>query len=516
MEDLRLQGPPRLHLLLMLLLLALAGPDASVSAGGPVFVQWLPSQVTSLDPAKSGAIQDDQVMWPLYDALTQLSADGTRMLPALAERWERSADGLTYTFTLRRGVRFHDGTPLDAEAVKVSYERQFLKTSPFYSSVPPNAYEQVLSGFVKEVRVLDPGTVAIATHYARPHQFGIVKIVGPQALRRHAGDLSRTPVGTGPFRLERWEGTEVRLEAFPGSWHGRPKLAGVRFPVLPDNTEAIERLGAGEFDLMLYLSPDFLEQLSANPRVNLLKFGGLNTLFLGMQLDQPSLRDRRVREAVVRAVNRDRLASVLGRGAMVAARGPLPPSCPGFEAAVAQPAHDVERARSLLKDAGTDAPLRLRLLYFDPLELWAEIAHAVRADLAKIGLTAELVRAPSWKDFHAERKKADHDLYLYNWSVSTPDPERFLHPLFHSQSPNNFGRFADQRVDRLLGDARQPMDEARRVQLYAEANRQILQHVPALFLVHRIGIAGVSSRVHGLHLNVYGLAQDKLATVEIR
>jgi len=110
----------------------------------------------------------------LYDALTQLSADGMHMLPALAERWETSADGLTYTFTLRKNVRFHDGSLLEAEAVKASYERQYLPSSPFYTPTPVNAYERVLSGWVKEVRVLDSLTVAITTHYARPHQFALV------------------------------------------------------------------------------------------------------------------------------------------------------------------------------------------------------------------------------------------------------------------------------------------------------------------------------------------------------
>jgi ABC-type transport system substrate-binding protein len=170
--------------------------------------------------------------------------------------------------------------------------------------------------------------------------------------------------------------------------------------VLADNSEAIERLGAGEFDLMLYLSPDFLDQLSGNPRITLLRFGGLNTMFLGMQLDRPALRDRRLREAVVRAVNRDRLANVLGRGAMIVAKGPLPPGCAGFDPGLGQPAYDTERARSLVKAASPDAAPQLRLLYFDPLELWAEIAHAVRSDLAKIGVNADLVRVPSWKEFH--------------------------------------------------------------------------------------------------------------------
>lgn len=506
----------RKHAIRVLVVALLIGlPSALAIAAERTFIQQFPSQPVSLDPAKSNHIPDDQVMWLLYDALTQLSADGTQVLPALAERWVRSADGLTHTFTLRKNVRFQDGSLLDAEAVKASYERQYLPGSPYYTSTPPNAYEKVLSGWMKEVRVLNSQTVAITTQYPRPDQFALVKIVSPQALREHKGDLSRTPVGTGPFRLERWEGNSVALAPFAQSWHGTPKVGGVRFVTHASNVEAMERLMAGEIDLLLNVPPDFFEQLAANSSVNLVKFGGLNTMFLGMLLDRPAVKDRRVREAVVRAVNRERLATVLGRGAMIAAKGPLPPNCSGFDPTISQPAYDPERARALLKEAGAASSLRLRLLYFSPLELWSEVVLAVKGDLEKVGIGVDLLRTQSWNDFYAERKKGDHDLYLYNWSISTPDPERLLFPLFHSQSQDNFSHLVDPKIDKLLTDARQPMEEARRLQLYREITRVIVDNLPALFLVHRPGMAGVNARVKGLALNLYGLPQDKLARVEI-
>jgi ABC-type transport system substrate-binding protein len=199
---------------------------------------------------------------------------------------------------------------------------------------------------------------------------------------------------------------------------------------------------------------------------------------------------------------------------MIAARGPLPPNCAGFDPAVSQPAYDLERARALLKEAAASG-LRLRLLYFNPTDLWSEIVFAIKADLDKVGITVDLLRAPTWTDFHVERKKKDHDLYLYNWSISTPDPERLLFPLFYSKSQDNFSHYANPRVDKLLTDAREPMKEVDRLQLYRDASRLIVDDLPALFLVHRIGMAAVSTRVKGLTLNLYGLPQDKLATVEI-
>jgi len=505
----------RRALLFLLLALPLLGAGATGGGGEKVFVQYAPSPPTSLDPAKTNRIHDDRIIWLLYDALTQISGDGTRMLPALAESWEKSADGLTYTFTLRRNVRFHDGSPLDAEAVKISYERQYARGSPHYSAAPPNVYERTLSGLVKEIRVLDAHTVAITLAYPRPHEFSVVKIVSPAALRGHGNDLSRAPAGTGPFRLEHWEGGEVRLASFPQSWHGRPRLDAVRFVALGTDAEAVERLAGGGFHLLLNVPPDFFEQLQEHPEVHLVKFGGLNTMVLGMLLDRPALRDRRLREALVRAVNRERIATVLGRGAMLPAQGPLPPGCAGFDPAVAQPAYDPARARALVRELGGD-PLRLRLLYFSPLELWTELVHALQGDLERAGIQVELVPASSWQDFHAQRRKGAHDLHLFQWSVSLPDPERFLYPMFHSQSRDNFGRFADAEVDGVLDAARQPMDERGRLEHHRRVARIVAREVPALFLVHRIGMAGVHARVQGLALNLYGLPQDKLAKVEMR
>jgi len=479
-------------------------------------MQRLNSEPTSLDPAKTNAVNADQVMWLLYDRLMQLSADATRREPSLAEGWDVSADGLTYTFHLRPNVRFHDGSVLDAQAVKVSYERQYLAGSPFYAATPPNAYERVLSGWVKDIRVLDPLTVAISQHYARPDQFALVNVVSPQALTRNGLQLTRTPVGTGPFRLERWERERIILTAFAESWRGRPWLDQVTYAIVPDTQMAMERLENGEFDLMPEVTTPLFERLASNPLTRLVKVGGLNVRFLGMQIERPSLRDRRVREAVASAIDRGRLAAYLGRGAMIPAQGPLPPASLGYDSQIRQPAYDLQRARALLKEAGVPSPLTLRLLYNASLEMYSEVAQSLRSDLRKAGIELELVGAPDWKGFHEQRKKDDHDLYLFGWAVSTPDPERFLFPLFESKSPDNLGRFSNGRVDELLAQARQPMDEARRIRLYRETSRLIVGEIPAVFLFHQINFAAIHPRVTGLTLNIYGLPQDKLSSVEIR
>ena len=167
----------------------------------------------------------------------------------------------------------------------------------------------------------------------------------------------------------------------------------------------------------------------------------------------------------------------------MSARGPLPPASLGYDPQVRQPTYDPERARALLQEAGVSGDLTLRLVYNASLEYWSEAVQAIRSDLRKVGIGVELAGVSDWKTFHEERRKGSHDLYLYQWSVSTPDPERFLFPLFQSKSPDNFGRFTNAKVDDLLAQARQPMDDARRLRLYRDATRLIVADVPAALLV---------------------------------
>ena len=417
----------------------------------------------------------------------------------------------------RKNVRFHDGTVFDAEAVKASYERQYLRTSPYYTSAPSNAYERVVADLIKEVRIVDSHTVAITTHYARPQQFAIVKIVSPKALTTQNGNLSRTPVGTGPFRLAKWEGNNITLEAFAESWHGRPRIGNVRFVIFDSEIEMMDRVIAGDFDLCTYVTPDYLERLANNPNTKVTRYGGLNTMILGMLMDRPLIKDPRVREAIVRATDREGYATKLGRGAALAAKSVLPPASDGYDASLSQAPYDPERARVLLRNAGVPSGSRLRLLYFSPQELWTELAHAVRSDLEKVGLQIELVPTKGWSDFHAERRKGAHDLHLYQWLVSTPDPERFLAPMFDSQSKdNNYSRLVSPRIDQALAESRKAGDPGKRLQILSQVNSLVLEEIPAVFLMHRVGLAGVNTRVQGLTLNLYGLPQDKLATVEIR
>jgi len=201
---------------------------------------------------------------------------------------------------------------------------------------------------------------------------------------------------------------------------------------------------------------------------------------------------------------------------LLAARGPLPPSSLGYDPQLRQPPYDPDRARALLHEAGVASGLTLRLLYNASLEYWSEAVQAIRADLRKVGVNVELLGVADWQKYHEERKKGAYDLYIYGWTVSTPDPERFLLPLYQSQSQDNYGRYANPKVDDLLAQARRPMDDAGRLRLYRDITQLIVADVPAVFLFHQSTFAAHHARIAGLTLDLYGRPQDKLTAVEIR
>jgi len=499
--------------------ISLALSVAPPAAEGKTLVYGLPANPESLDPAKTNHVFADHVNWHLYDALTVLTKDAREMKPALAESWEVGADGLTYTFHLRKGVRFHDGTPVTAEAVKISYERQYLATSPHYSSDPRNAYESVLKGLIKDIRVVDPMTVVIALTFPRPQQFAIVKIVSPTAAARSGKGFGRQPVGTGPFKFLSWkEDVEVVLARNDDYWGGPPRIERLEFRTIPNSDRMIEALMQGQIHFVPEVDPKYFERIRFSQTTTPHPVIGLNFYYLGFYTDRLPFNDPRLREAVIRAIDAKRAVQILGRGAAIPAINPLPPGSEGYDPELMQPSYDPARARQLLREARVPKDLTLTLVYAAPLSFYAELMHSVQDSLRKVGLNVRLREAKTWRDLVEEAKNGVGEMFFLGFTVSTPDPDRFLYPLFHSKeaAQNNLTRYSNPKVDELLDKARRPMESAQRLKLYQEAQRLIVADMPMLFMFHLVKTAGIDGRVAGLELNLYSFPADKLVGVSLR
>ncbi len=473
----------------------------------------------SLDSAKAESERSNHPLWLLCEALLNVSKDGQGIEPGLAESWTASSDGLRVSFKLRPNVSFHDGTAVDARAVKASFERQFRPGHELYSSEPPNVREKLLRELIDEIRVVDSSTVSLKLKYPGLHYLSQIDVISPAAARRLGRDFGRQPVCSGPFKLESRSDDRIVLIANDRYWGGRPKIDRVVFRAFDEPKVIVERLLSGDVDYTPTLRDTaYFERVMQSPQVTLLPVAALNVYYLGFYTERRPFNDARLRRAVVHAIDAPRIAIFLGRGAAIPARGPLPPGMKAYDSTARQAPYDQGRARALLAEGGYTAGPRLRLLHHNGIAIDAEVASAIRSDLGRVGIAVDLLGKPTWTDAAAALKARDGDMFLYSWHVRAPYPERILVPLFHSRAPGatNLTHYQNPEVDKLLDEALRLPEGPDQRRGYSHAQKLIVEDAPMAFLYHATRMAVVGHRVQGLELNLGALPYDKLLKVDLR
>lgn len=485
-------------------------------AADKTFSYHLNAAPESLDPAKCNNVRCQRVMWPIYEPLVNLSKDSRTVVPGLAETWDVSRDKLTYTFHLRRGVTFHDGARFNAGAAKVNLERNFSPGSRFYTAEPANVREKTLAGVIKDVTVHDDYTLVVTLKAPKVHLLTLAPMVSPEALAKYGPKVGEHPVGTGPFKFARWSPDEIRLAANPDYWGGRPKLAGIAYRIVPQSEKMTQEFLVGRMDFIPDVEPVSLERIGANPATKLVRVPTLSLYYLGFRLDRKPFDDIRVRQAFTRAIDVERAILFTSRGMGQPAFGPIPPGAEAHDPSLRKPHYNPDSARQLLRAVG-QSDLRVSLLFNEGWGFFVELAQAFRADLAKVGVTVELVPVQSYRDLVAEVRRGRGDLFIYSWFSNFTDPEIFLGPLFQSGSVDNLTRYASPRFDAALEHARSPqLEPAARTELYRRAQQIAVDDAPMIFLFHEVRVSGYNARVIGLDLNVHSLPTDRFAQTDIR
>lgn len=503
----------RAFTLVALIVLMGAGVEA---APEKTFVYHLNAAPDSLDPAKCNNVRCQRVMWPIYEPLINLSKDLRVIEPGLAESWEVTPDGLRYTFRLRKGVTFHDGTPLTAASVKINLERNFLPGSRFYTATPPNVRERMLAGIISSITVEDDSTLTVALKARRPHLLFFAPIVSPDALAKYGTKVGEHPTGTGPFKFMRWTGDEIRLTPNPGYWSGRPKIDQLSFRIIPQSERTTQEFLAGHIDFLPEVEPVHMERIVANPHTKLIRVPTLSLFYLGLRMDRKPLSDLRTRQALTRSIDVDRAVLFTSRGTGAPAHSPLPAGVDGYDPGLKRPTVEPEAARRLLAEAGYPRGIRLSLAFNAGWGFFAELAHAIKADLAKVGIIVDLMPLPGYRELVTDVREGKADLFIYNWFIPSTDAAAWLVPLFQTHSVDNLTRYGNPVVDRMLAQARTTVDDGARLDLYRKAQRVIVEDVPMVFLFHEIRVSAYNTRVAGLQLNAQSYPLDRFSRIDLR
>jgi peptide/nickel transport system substrate-binding protein len=476
----------------LLLVATLAGPAAAQTRGGTLTIVR-PTDPVSLDPHLETTAPGAWVYYNVLEPLLTLD-EKMQVQLKLAESYEVLSP-TRVRFRLRRGVKFHDGTPLDAEAVKFTFDRA-LKSNPparWASLAGPLGGAEVIDPFTVEVFFKEPYGPALRTLamiYAG--------IVSPAAVKKMGTDFSRAPVGTGPFKFVEWKtNTHVILERNDDYWGPKAHLDRVVFRVIPEEGARMIALQTGEVDMVLLPSPAQLPAIRRDSRYTVHETVGGRVVFVGMNLTQPPLDDHRVRAALLHAVDRKAILENVMEGSAVAARGVLAPGVFGFKDMSLERTYpyDPDRAKALLREAGYQpGPGGIVQKGGQPLTLsWltargrypkdGEIAEAVQQMFKEVGVDAR-VEFREWATVFQQMRGDPFtpQLFTFGWVTTNADADYSLYALFHSKGTPpkgwNTSRYANPRVDQLLEQARRSVQQSERARMYGEVQDVLAKDLP--------------------------------------
>jgi dipeptide transport system substrate-binding protein len=509
-------------------LLAFAAPVPPAVAKTLVFCS--DADPESLNPQVVTTVTGDDVIEQVFDGLVRFEPRSGAILPSLAESWTVSPDGRSYTFRLRRGVKFHGNarfTPtrdFDADDVLFSFDRQW-REGPFHDLPGPRftLFEDMEMGRLLEgLDRLDDHTVRFRlTRAEAPFladlAMSFAKILSAEyaAALLSAGTpelIDREPIGTGPFRFEDYQkGMALRFRGFPEHWNGRPPLDELVFSITPNPSVRLTKLKAGECQAMIFPDPGDAGRIARDPDLTLIRQPGLNTGYLALNASRPPFDDARVRRAANMAIDKTTLVRAVYGDMGVPAKNALPPMLWSYDDGVPVYPYDPAAARRLMNDAGLADGVDVDLWYMPVTRAYnpdgRRLAEMVADDLGRIGIRAHLTTAP-WADYMRQLQAGEPTASFLGWTSDNGDPDNFLGLLLGCRGghpfANNIAKWCDPTYEALVDEAKGETDRARREALYRQAQHVFHDQAPWVPIAHGVVLSAVRKEVSGLEINLFG------------
>jgi dipeptide transport system substrate-binding protein len=467
---------------------------------------------------------------PIYNRLLEFERGSTKLVPGLAESYDVSPDGMTVTFHLRKGVKFQTTkwfTPtrdFNADDVIFSFARQSDKDNKWFKVTDSNHSYYSDMGFdtlLKSVEKVDDYTVRFHLAQAEaPFLADMAMDFASIISKEYADKLEKVgtlenfdqqPVGTGPFYLVDYQKDAViRYKAHPGYWAGKAKIDDLVYSITPDASVRWQKTKAGECHVMPYPNPADLEAIGKDPSVTLMSQPGLNIGYLAFNVTKKPFDDKRVRQAINMAINKQAILDAVYLSAGVPAKNPIPPTMWSYNDDVKDYPYDVEGAKKLLAAAGVTSL---------ETDLWAmpvqrpynpnakRIAELMQADLAKVGIKAE-IKSFEWGEYRKRAQAGEHQMAELGWTGDNGDPDNFLHVLLGCDSAkpggSNIAKWCYKPFDDLIIEAEHTTDIAKRTELYKKAQVIFKEEAPWFTIAHSVQFSPVRKEVVDYKLSPFG------------
>ena len=494
----------------ILALSSFASPGAAQTPPGVLVVGQI-AEPKALDPAAVTAVNDFRILMNVYDGLVRYKSGTLEVEPALATSWEISDDGTVYTFSLRDGVSFHDGSPFNAEAVKFNFDRMLNEDHPFHDTGPfPLSF---FFSAITSTEAVDDMTVRFTLNapyapFLSNLAYPTGLIVSPAAVEQHGADFGRNPSGTGPFVFKEWRSNEaVVVEKNAAYWDGAPSLDAVIYrPITDANTRVAEML-AGGIDMMVEVPPVSLSQFQGDD-FTVVEQAGPHVWFLILNAKEGPFANKLVRQAANYAVNKSALVNDVLEGTADVAAGPTPPAFAwAYNEALEPYPYDPEKAKALIAESGVED---LDLTFYvteggsgmlDPVAM----GTAIQADLAAVGFDVT-IETYEWNTFLGEVNpglEGKADMAEMAWMTNDPDTLPYLAlrtEAWPDKGGFNSGYYSNPEVDELLNAARVSTDQAERAELYKKMQEIVQEDAPWVFVANWKQNAVTSDKVENFRL----------------
>ncbi|WP_166626228.1 glutathione ABC transporter substrate-binding protein [Jeotgalicoccus sp. S0W5] len=522
---------------------------ASDSSGGDLVASYA-SDASSLDPAGQNDLPSDQRRNVIYEGLFYLDED-LNPQPRLVTDYEQT-DDTTWVFNLREGVKFHDGTDFNADAVKASFERIM---DPAVASARANIFEMI-----SEINVIDDYTIEIVTEYPFApflnylahdgagivskevidedyqnaidqsdqdislEEFYELREAGggeyeavSQAVGNNTGEIiEQKPIGTGYMQFQsRTPGEEIVVERFDDYWDEPAKLDTVTFKVVVEDASRIAELESGQSHFIQGFDNGQWERIENHPEMETYPVYNLSNEYIGMNTQEGPLEDKRVRQAIAHMVDKEEIMEGIYFGVGREMKGAIQQELLGYNKDLEDLDYDPERAKELLSEAGYEDGFDLTVMTNDSPER-VDLAVLMQEKLKEIGINLEIEQL-EWGAYLEAVSNGEHDLFILGWPNPVGDPDQSFWPLVHSSMQGASGNrsfYENEEVDSLLEQGRQELDEGKREEIYQRVDEILIEDQPFVSIRQAQSANAARTEVQGLEINNFNKPDFRNVTLE--